>query len=145
MPRGNGDVVEQAEAHRPVGEGMVAGRADEREAPALRRRDRRARREQRGLERRLRRRRVRVEPRELVDRADSVDVPGGVAAQDGLLPRRLRFHEVERVEERSQPRLRFGMLPGRVQLRERGVAQYVDRIAAASSSSERLPCARPAR
>ena len=35
VARRDGDVVEEAEAHRPVGERVVAGRADEREAAAV--------------------------------------------------------------------------------------------------------------
>ena len=124
---------------------MVAGRPDEGEPAALGGGDRRAGREQRRLEARLRHRRVGVEPRVLGRRAHALDVLGRVAAEDRLDRCRLGLRELERLEQRGEPRLRLRVLPRRVQLRECGMAQDVDRTAAASSSSDRCPCARPTR
>src|SRR5207302_7672548 len=86
---GDGDVVEQAETHRLVGRRVMAGRAREREAAALRGGDRSAGSEQGGLEARLGGEGVPVEPGRLPDRPDSLDVVIGVAAEDRLLRRRL--------------------------------------------------------
>ena len=87
--RGDRDVVEEAEAHRPVGGRVVPGRPHEREAAGARRLDRAAGGEQRRLEARLR---ASVSPSSQVGRVDAADpgdVLGGMAAFDLLDGRRL--------------------------------------------------------
>ena len=136
-PGRDGDVVEDAEAHRAAGERVVAGRTDEREAAAQRRLDRRPGRERGSLERRRGADRVAVEPDRVVDRADELDVLGGVAEQE-LLGRR-RAALAPDVLVREQDREPLGPLrvaAGRVQPRQRGVRQDVDGLDAPSAFGE---------
>src|SRR5438552_10860653 len=77
---GDRDVVEEAEAHRAAGKGMVARWAHEREAAPLDGVDRTPRGQQRGLVARRRGDRVRVEQGRDLDPLDEVDVGRLVAA-----------------------------------------------------------------
>jgi hypothetical protein len=122
--RGDGDVVEEAEAHHAIARGVVAGRAHERDA---RRRlaardlrgeiDRGARGAERGVDGDRAGARVGVEDRGHAARAlDRVDERGVVRAEE-LVPRggaRLALDErqrgrVERTIDRAQPARRLGV------------------------------------
>ena len=82
---GDRDVVEEAEPHRSISQSVVAGRPDESESSAQRGLDRGARSERGGVERRRRADGVGVEPDRFLDRADDLDMLGGVAEQQLLL------------------------------------------------------------
>src|SRR5581483_6189096 len=70
------DVVEDAEAHRAVAQGVVAGRAHEREPAPERGLDRRARGERGRLVGRVGRNGVAVEPQPRLEVANAGDVSG---------------------------------------------------------------------
>ena len=145
-PRRDRDVVEEAEAHRRGGQRVVAGRADEREAPAPHGLDRRSGREQRRLVARLRGDGVGVEPDRVVERADQLDVGRRVAALEVGRGGRSGLDHVEGLEQRGEPLRRFRVAERGMEARERGVAYKVDRrTAAATSSTVPSPCARPIR
>ncbi len=146
-PRGDGDVVEEAEPHLPAAQGVVARRAHEREHAQPGGLDRRSGREQGRLVRGAGADRVRVEPDRLLDLADPLDVPGRVAALEVLAQRGQRLLGREPLEERQQPLGRLGMPEGRVQPRQRRMRQAVDRRTASASSSRLwpAPAARPTR
>jgi hypothetical protein len=121
------DVVEEAEAHRPASERVMAGRPDEREAAAERGLDRGAGRERRRLERRRGAERVAVEPDRLVDVPHEGDVLRGVAEQQLLLRRRPAFPPCAPARQQDrEPLGPLGVATGRVQSSERRVAQDVD-------------------
>jgi hypothetical protein len=96
---GDGDIVEQAEAHRPVGWRMVTGRTHEGERASFGRGDRRARRQQRGLVARLGGGRVAVEPRRPHDPANPLEVLARVAAENRFLTCGSAFAPRERLEQ----------------------------------------------
>ena len=138
------DVVEDAEAHRAIGQRMMAGRPHEREATAARRLDRRSGGERRSLEGRVGRDRVAVEPDALVDAADALHVLARVHEEELVLGRgpALAPHVLV-VEQHPEPFRPVGMVPGRMESRERGMGQDVDRTISASRSTS--PPARPSR
>jgi hypothetical protein len=122
----------------------MAGRAHEGEAAAPRGLDRRPCRKARRLERRRRRNRVAVEPRWLRDRPDEIDVLARVYKEKLVVGRRATLAPYVLVlEQDGQPLRPLGMVAGRMQARERGVAQDVDRTISASASTS--PPARPSR
>ena len=143
--RGDGDAVEEAETHRLVAQRVMSRRAHEREAAAQRRLDRSAGGERCGFEGRLRRDGVGGQPRMTADRADVREVFGAVAEQQLVLGRGAALAPVREVlEQDPEPLFRFGMRARRVQMRERGVGQDVDRTISSSSSSDAPPArARP--
>src|SRR5207248_7797524 len=99
------DVVEEAEAHRPAGLGMVPGWPDEREAAEAGGLHRRAGGEQRGAPARLGEDRVAVEP---AGRgvADQRHVVLGVAAREVALERGASFLVIgEALEQHAEPLL----------------------------------------
>jgi hypothetical protein len=102
--------------------------------------DRRAGRERRCLERRLRADGVGGEPREAVELADSRNVLCAVAEQQLSVGRRATFGPIREVlEQDGEPLFRFGVCARRVQVRERRVGQDVDRTVSSSSSSGTPP------
>jgi len=143
VARRHDDVVEEAEAHRPVGERMVTGRANEREPAAVDGVERDARRERRRLPRGLRGDRVRIELDGPFDRLQLREVLGNVSAEQLLLGRAAR--------DRCSVESREALLPLRVrssgvQSGERGVRQRVDaassrRVARPSNPSSRAAAA----
>ena len=136
--RRDGDVVEDAEAHRAPGERVVARRPHEREAAAQRRLDRRARRERRSLVRRLGAERVAVEPDRRVAVANQLDVLGGVAQEKLVLPRRAPLApDVLVAEEDGEPLGALRMAARRVQPRHRRMRQDVDELIPARAPSPR--------
>ena len=124
-PRGDRDRVEEAEAHRLTAFGVVAGWTGKCEAAAPNRLDRCACGEQGRLEGRLGADRVRVD--QAACRPHELDQLWGVASQHVALVGRLTLDVREALVQRDDPPLRLGMLPGRVQGRERRVADEVDR------------------
>jgi hypothetical protein len=78
-----------------------------------------------------------------VDRLEPVEVRGLVTAFYLFTRGRPALDDVERLEERLEPSARLDVRLRRVQLCERRVAYEVRRTAAARSSSEASPCARP--
>ena len=126
-----------------AGEGVVAGRAHEREAAAQRRLDRRARRERGGLERRRRADSVAVEPETVLDRADELHVLGRVAEQQLVDRRRAALApDVLVGEQHLEPFGSLRMPAGRVQPRHCGVRQDVDSAATRLATP---PSPRPSR
>jgi hypothetical protein len=124
---------------------VVPRRPDEREAVSLHGFDRATRRQERRLVAGLRGDRVGIEQRRHGDRLEPVDIRGLVAALD-LLPRcRPALDDVERREQRLEPRPRLDVRLRRMELRERRVAYEFDRIASANVPSSAFPCARPTR
>ncbi len=118
--RRDGDVVEDAEAHRAAGERVMAGRPHEREPSAQRRLDRGARRERRRLVRRLGAERVAVEPDRRVAIANQLDVLGGVAQEKLVLTRGAPLTpDVLAAEEDGETLGPVRMGAGRVQPRHR--------------------------
>ena len=127
VPGGDGDVVEEAEAHRGRDLGVMAGRAGRDESVAnpaahhlVDREDRASRGAQRGLERARRHRRVRIEggpalPRRRV--ADRLDVflrmdardRRKVGARRGVARQHLKRLALERALDRTQPIGPLGM------------------------------------
>ena len=135
---GDGDVVEEAEAHRAARERMVAGWPHEREAVALDGLDRASGGQQRRTVGRLRYRRVGVEPRRPVDGPHDVEVRLRVAAEDlrlGRLPRVCPLREGLVQHRHSRRGLR--MVARRVQLSEVCVAYELD-LRTASATVWRL-------
>ena len=112
VPRGDRDVVEQAEAHRPIGERVVPRWPHEREAAAVDRLERDPRRERRRVPRRLRADRVGVEVHGPVDGAEQRQVAGRVDARE-LLDARPPLDRL--AAEPEQPVLPLRVVPGRVQ------------------------------
>ena len=158
-PRRHGDVVEEAEAHRPVGQGMVARRPPEGEAAALDRLDRRSGRKARQLVARRRANRVRIEIAGASARGDGCDGLDVVALVTGgqLVDRRAARNNLagQGIEQRPDPLRPLGMAPRRVEAREvrmgqklqRGVA-YGQRVIAHSAAprpapKEETPCRIP--
>ena len=120
---GDGDVVEEAEAHGLAGECMVARRTHEREAAALDGLDRAAGGQQRRAVGRLRRRRVGREPRRPVDGLHDVEVRLRVAAEDLRLGRLARLRPLrEGLVEHRHSRRRLRMVARRMKPGEVGVA-----------------------
>ena len=141
------DVVEEAEAHRPVLQGVMPGRAHERETAAERRLDRGARREHRRLVGRGRSDGVGGDPRAAGERLNAGEVLRGVAEEQLLLCCYTALDPIgEVLEEDGEPLAPLGVLARRVQAGERGVGQEVDRTVSSSSSSDAPPArARPTR
>ncbi len=136
--RRDGDVVEDAEAHRAAGERVVTGRPDEREAAAQRRLDRRAGRKRRCLVRRLGAERVAVEPDRRVAVANQLDMLGGVAEEKLLLARGTSLAPKVLVGEQDSEALgTLRVAAGRVQPRHRRMRQDVDSAATRSARPSR--------
>ena len=113
---------------------MVAGRSHEREAAAIDRLQRDARREDGRVPGRLRRNRVGVEQQRPFDRAQEGEMAVGVHARE-LLVRRLPLDG--RAAEPEQPRLALRMVVSRrVQVSQRGIRQELD-------SASKRPASRP--
>lgn len=122
----------------------MAGRAHEREAAASRRIDRRSRRERGGLERRLARDRVAVEPDGLADGMDALYVLARVYEEELVLGRPSALApDVLVVEKDGEPLRPVRMVAGRMEARERRMGQDVDLTVSASASTS--PPARPRR
>ena len=119
-------------------------RANEREPAAPRRFDRSPGGERRSLERRLARDGVGIEPHAAVDRAHLLHVLARVYKKELLVGRCAALApDMLVLEEDGEPLRPLGMVAGRVQARERGMGQDVDRTISASVSSS--PPARPSR
>ena len=121
---------------------VVPGWPHKRKSARLRRLDRRPGSQERALPAGLRRDRVRVvEPGRLVQALQDIQILGGVDTFDGGSIRGLRSARVgERVEKDREAFGSLGIAERRVQARERGVRQDVDRrTAAAGPSSPRVP------
>jgi hypothetical protein len=82
VTRGDGDVVDEAEAHRAIGQRMVARRAHERESAALHGSDRAPRGKERCLERGRAGDRVAVQPRLLLERGKPLEIGDVMDALD---------------------------------------------------------------
>jgi hypothetical protein len=95
-PRGDCDVVEDAEPHRPGDARVVAGRTHQREPVRRSRFDCRSGGKECGFIRCFGRRRIRVEPRLRRDAANVRDVAGAMTAQDLLLGGGTAFGPLER-------------------------------------------------
>ena len=122
VARGDRGVVEEAEAHRPAGERVVAGRAHERERILLDGRDRRPGREQRRLVARRGADRVRVEPGLAFHASHPVDVLREVRTLDLLGGRRPSELVVgERPEQDLEPGLRLRVAARRVEVGQVGM------------------------
>ena len=134
------DVVEDAEPHRVPAQRVVAGRADQREASGLDRRDRASCGEPRRFPGGRPGEGVAVQPRLFVDRGDRLDVRDVVDALD-LLPARpyAAGRAAQRLEEDREPFGPFGMMmvTRRMEVCHRGMRDQLD---AASSSR---PASRP--
>ena len=127
-------VVEHAEAHRAVGERVVAGRPDEREAAAIDRLQGDPGREHGSLPRRLGRDGVAVEEERQLDRLQEREVIGRVHARQ-LLVRRPPLDGL--AAEPQQPLLPLRMLvPSDAGAPERGFVR-------SSTVASRRPASRP--
>ena len=115
VPRRDRHVVEQTETHRPVGQGMVPRRTDERKTAPLRRLDRGSRGEERGLVARRRGDRVRVEHGRLREHANPLHVVRRVTALEVGLRRSLARPPVQALEQHLEAPRRIRVLPGRMQ------------------------------
>ena len=125
-PRGHGDVAEEAEAHCPLAERVVARRPHEREPSRPRRLDREPRRDQRGPVRRLGRDRVAVQPRRPVHRGDLRHIRRVVAQLDVVDGRSLTTPPLAEVVEQCRvARGRVGVVPGRMQVGEDRVDEEI--------------------
>jgi hypothetical protein len=133
VPRRDGDVVQEAEAHRAAGESVMPGRPDERESASVDGFERDPGRERRRPPGRLRGDGVRVELDGPVDSLQQLQVGGFVHANE-LLLRRLPLDRLS--VQHEQPVLPLGMVARRVQLREHRIGQEVDN---ASSRPLRRP------
>jgi hypothetical protein len=133
VARPDRNVVHQAEAHGTIGEGMVPGRPHECEPAAVDRLDRDPGSERRRIPRGLRGDGIGVELDGTVERPEEREVRFGVDARE-LLFARAPVDGLAR--EPEEPILTFGMISGRVKVRERGVRQEVD-------SASRRPASRP--
>ena len=127
VARRDGDVVDEAESHRPVGERMVAGRPAERETAAVDRLEREPRREERRVEARRPGRCVGIEQRVLLEPVQPLDVGAGVGREHLLDCRppldRCRLERRQRLDPLSP----LGVeVPGEVQEREARRAQELD-------------------
>ena len=118
VPRGDRDVVEEAEAHRAARQRMVSRRSHECEAALLGGLDRAARRQQGRFVAGRRRDGVGIQQRRRLDRLDLVDVRGLVAALYLLTRGGAALDDLEGPEQRLQARLRLDVRLRRVQLRE---------------------------
>ena len=133
VARRDRDVVDEAEAHRAVGQRVVAGRPHEREPAAVDRFERDPGRQRRRFPRGLRADRVRVEVPGPVDRPQEREIWLGVNSRELLLA----CVPLDRLAaEPEQPVLALGMVPGRMEVRESRVRQEVD---SASSRPASLP------
>ncbi len=132
------DVVEEAEAHRPVRGRVVARRPYEGEPVAADRFDRGAGCEQGRLVGRIRSHRVRIDERRPDDSADELEQLGRVAAKDVLLGGRLRLAELEVLLQDAKPLLPLGVVARRVESHHVAVAHELHGISTMSGSS-RLP------
>ena len=141
------DVVEEAEAHHPLLQGVMSGRAHEGEAAVERSLDRGACREGGRLVGRGRPDGVGSDPRAAGKRLNASEVLRGVAKEQLLLGGRAALGpRGEVLEQDREPLSPLGVLACRVQAGERGVGQEVDRTVSSSSSSDAPPDrARPTR
>ena len=132
------DVVEEAEAHRPVRRRVVPRRPYEGEPVYADRFDRGACCEQRRLVGRIRGDRVRVDERRPDDSADELEQLRSVAAKDVLLGGRLRLAELELLLQDAKPLLPLGVVARRVESGHVAVAHELHGTSTTSGSS-RLP------
>ena len=137
IARGDDDVVDEAEPHGALGERVMAGWTDEREATAVDGLERHPDRERHRLPGRSRGDRVGIQVRDVVERLDALEVLGLVRAQKLLLGARA-LHRVS--SQHGDPLLPLGVGAGGVELGEARIGQRLD---GAASSSRRASCASP--
>ena len=129
------DVVEEAEAHRPVRRRVVPRRPYQREPIAADRFDRGAGREHRRLVCRVRSNRVRVDERRPGDSADELEQLRTVASKDVLLGGRLGLAELELLLQDAKPLLPLGVVARRVESGHLAVAHELHGTSTTSGSS----------